>query len=44
MLMKTRHCRILLTSALLFSPAFCVAQGELPQGVTKVTSVEGITE
>ena len=44
MLMKTRHCRILLTSALLFSPAFCVAQGELPKGVSKITSVEGITE
>ena len=44
MFMKTRQCRILLISVLLFLPAFCLAQGELPKGVSKITSVEGITE
>jgi zinc protease len=43
-MMKARLFRILLVSALLFSPAFCLAQGELPKGVAKVTSAEGITE
>jgi zinc protease len=33
-----------LTGVLLFAPAFCQQQTALPQGVTKVTSVEGITE
>jgi zinc protease len=36
--------RILLISILMLSPAFCVAQGELPKGVSKITAVEGITQ
>jgi len=35
---------LVLLSAVALTPLFCPAQSPLPEGVTKVTSVEGITE
>ena len=42
--MKRSHAAALLVTVMVFAPALCLGQTSLPKGVTKVTSVEGITE
>jgi zinc protease len=42
--MKCLRAAALLLTVVAFAPAFCLGQTSLPKGVTKVASVEGITE